>query len=180
MLYSLGMVKEQDCSGIPLTGVYIDLKNRSIELEDDQGVVARLTFASSGTIFFHPAAGIQSPGSPAAEAQQPGKTTEPLEKEQTVTLTGRLKTQPKEGKPDSRGNPTAYARLAAHQEGQDEAHVYLATFHRHATPIALSLPKDAQVTVTGYPHPSNDPSGKRMDTFSVINLVSYPGKQEKG
>lgn len=173
------MAKERDGSGVPLTGIYIDLKNRSIELEDEQGVAARLTFASTGTILFHPSGGIESIGVAPPEAHQPGKATEPTEKECTVTLTGRLKSQPKEGKPDGRGNPTAYARLAVHQGGQGEAHVYLATFHRHATPIALSLAKDAQVTVTGYPHPSNDPSGKRMDTFSVINLVSYPGKQQK-
>lgn len=174
------MAKEQDGSGIPLTGVYINLKDRSIELEDEHGTVAKLTFASTGTIFFHPTvAGIEASGVAASEARQPGKATEPSEKERTITLTGRLKTQPKQGKSDSQGNPTAYARLAVHEEGQGEAHVYLATFHRHAMPIALSLPKDAQVTVSGYPHPSNDPSGKRLDAFSVINLVSYPGKQEK-
>lgn len=174
------MAKEQDGSGTPLTGIYIDLKNRAIELDDEHGTVVRLTFAPTGTIFFSPtAAGIESAGVPATGAQQPGKATEPSEKEHTVTLTGRLKSQPKQGKPDGRGNPTAWARLAVHEDGQDEAHVYLSTFHRHATPIALSLPRDAQVTVTGYPHPSNDPSGKRLDTFSVINFVSYPGKQEK-
>lgn len=171
------MAKEQDGPGIPLTGIYIDLRNRSIELEDDQGTMAKLTFTSTGTIFFSTSTAAVAE---ASGGQQPRKATERSEKELTVTLTGRLKTQPKEGKPDSRGNPTAYARLAVHQEGREEARLYLATFHRHATPIALSLPKDAQVTVSGYPHPSNDPSGKRLDTFSVINFVSYPGKQEKG
>ena len=45
--------------------------------------------------------------------------------------------------------------------------------------IAAGLPKGAPVTVEGYPHPSTDPAGKRLDTFSVINLVNYPGKPEK-
>lgn len=171
------MAKEQDGSGIPLTGVFINLKDRSIELESERGTVAKLIFASTGTILFNASA---IPTAEVGGAQPAGKTAEPSEKEQTVTLTGRLKSQPKEGKADSRGNPTAWARLAVHEEGREDAHLYLATFHRHATPIALSLPKDAQVTVTGYPHPSHDPSGKRLDTFSIVNLVSYPGKQTKG
>jgi hypothetical protein len=50
----------------------------------------------------------------------------------------------------------------------------VATFHRHTREIALKLPKEAPITVTGYPHPSNTP--KRTDTFSVVNIVEYPGK----
>src|SRR5205809_507993 len=99
-------------------------------------------------------------------------------KEAPLTLTGRLKTQPRDGRPDAKGNPTAWARLAVHEEGRDDAHLYSATFHRHTARIALSLTKDAQVTVQGYAHTSDDP--RRMDTLSVVNLVAYPGKPDKG
>jgi hypothetical protein len=33
------------------------------------------------------------------------------------------------------------------------------------------------VTVQGYLHPSNDPEGKRLDTFSAFSLLHYPGKK---
>jgi len=58
--------------------------------------------------------------------------------------------------------------------------VYLATFHRHTAAIALGLARNDQVTVEGYLHPASDPSGKRLDTFSVIAIHSYPGKPERG
>ena len=58
-------------------------------------------------------------------------------------------------------------------------YLYSATFHRHTAEIVLSLPKEAQITVQGYIHPSGDPTGKRMDTCPVINLLSYPGKPEE-
>jgi hypothetical protein len=59
-------------------------------------------------------------------------------------------------------------------DGEEQAHDYIATFHRHTRGIAAKLPKEAQITVTGYPHPSQSP--KRKDTFSVVNIVEYPGK----
>lgn len=96
------------------------------------------------------------------------------EKEHTVTLTGRLKSTPKPGRTDRSGKPTAWARVAVHDEGQDEPHLYLATFHRHTAPIALGLKAGAQITVEGYPHVSTDP--KRSDTLSVITMPQYPGK----
>jgi hypothetical protein len=90
------------------------------------------------------------------------------EREKTITLTGKLKSQPKPGKPDRSGKPTAYADFAAHVEGEKAAHYYVATFHRHTKDIALKLPKEAQITVNDYP--------QRKDTFSVVNVVDYPGK----
>lgn len=160
----------------PLSAIRIDLKDRSIIFEAEDQPIARLSLAPEGLVF----TALHRIVEAEARAALPAEQAERSEKEKTVTLTGRLKTEPKEGKADSRGNPTAWARLAVHEEGREDAHVYLASFHRHTAPVALSLAKDAQVTVSGYPHPSNDPSGKRMDTFSVVNLVSYPGKQDKG
>jgi len=51
------------------------------------------------------------------------------------------------------------------------------TFHRHTARIALGLAADAQLTVEGYPHVSENP--QRSDTFSVINIVAYPGKPSR-
>jgi hypothetical protein len=96
------------------------------------------------------------------------------EREKTITLSGKLKSQPKPGKPDRSGKPTAYADFAAHVTGEETAHDYVATFHRHTRQIALTLAKEAQITVNGYPHPSS--SEKRKDTFSVVNIVEYPGR----
>jgi CO dehydrogenase/acetyl-CoA synthase alpha subunit len=96
------------------------------------------------------------------------------EREKTVTLTGKLKSKPQAGKNDRSNKPTAYADFAAHVAGEKAAHDYIATFHRHTRDIALNLPTEAQITVTGYPHPSNKP--RRKDTLSVINILEYPGK----
>jgi hypothetical protein len=57
--------------------------------------------------------------------------------------------------------------------------MYSATFHKHTAKIALALDADAAVTVQGYPHESDDPGSRRMDTLSVINLLDYPGRPPK-
>ena len=44
-----------------------------------------------------------------------------LSRQQPVVLTGRIKSRPRQGNPDSRGRPTAWARFAAHQEGRETA-----------------------------------------------------------
>ena len=95
-----------------------------------------------------------------------------------MTLTGTLLTQPRAGKPDRRGNPTAWARFAAAEAGQDEARVYGATFYRATVPIALGLAKGSSLTVEGYAHTRVDASGKRLDTLAVVHLASYPGKPD--
>src|SRR5947209_19863153 len=95
------------------------------------------------------------------------------ERDKPLTLQGKLKSKPRPGRPDSRGNPTAWARFAAHEEEQDGAHMYSATFHKHTAAIALSLDKDAQLTVQGYPHPVDDPGSKRMDTLSVLHILQH-------
>ncbi len=169
------MPKEGEPSGVPLKAIHINLTDRSIEFESEQGTVAKLTFGKEGIIFNAAALELSTPSealqSPSQEDQ--GKQ----EKEATITLTGRLKNKPKQGRADRSGNPTAYARFAAHIGDEEGPHDYIATFHRHTARIALGLPRDAQVTVEGYPHPSG--SEKRLDTFSVINLVWYPGKLPK-
>lgn len=163
---------------ILLSSIHINLKDRSITFESGDQPVAKLTLAPEGVIF-EAAYGLPLPRREGELPSTSPATSPGKEKEQTVTLTGKLKSQPKEGKPDSKGNPTAWARLAVHEEDEKEAHMYLASFHRHTVKVALSLPRDAQITVEGYPHRKEDPSKKRTDTLSVINILGYPGKKEK-
>jgi hypothetical protein len=188
----------QEHESRPITGIHINLQDISLTLESDGHPVATLTFSPHGTLSFHPSshtAEIQSgddtleePGGSNGDAAASGANAEPAdavedaaagkskEKAQTVVVTGRLKSQPQAGRPDRRGKPTAWARFATHEDGNPDAHLYLATFHRHTTRIALSLPQGAPITAEGYAHPADDPSGKRTDTFSIINLLAYPGK----
>lgn len=182
LLYSLYMPKEQEEQPLTITAIHINLKEGSIIFEAEDQAGAKQTLAAEGVIFHQPLPELKQVQQPTASLpptpEAPQQTESAAkEKEPRVTLTGRLKNKPREGRPDRSGNPTAYARFAAHVEGEDRPHDYIATFHRHTTNIVLSLPKDAQITVDGYPHPSN--SEKRLDTFSVINIVNYPGKPKK-
>lgn len=160
------MPAERESQPIPLSGIKINLSERSIIFEAEDKPIAKVSLAAEGLIF---------EAAPSGSAEQ--LSSEQQEKEKTVTLSGRLKSLPREGKPDSRGNPTVYARFAAHEEGEAEARLYMATFHRNTVKIAVGLPRDAAIVVSGYPHKSDDP--KRMDTFSVVNIVSYPGMPPK-
>jgi hypothetical protein len=179
------MAAEIEGSGIPFTDIHINLTEQTITLKKEEAVVATLVFdgklPASGVIFF----GNNQPGlsdSPFAEegaiqvspAAPATGSDAAKEREKTITLSGKLKSQPKSGKADRSGKPTAYADFAAHVEGEQDAHDYIATFHRHTRDIALKLPTEAQITVSGYPHASNSP--KRKDTISVVNIVEYPGK----
>jgi hypothetical protein len=172
------MAKEVQ-GGIPFTDIHINLADQTITLKKEEEVVATLVFEgklpAEGVIFFpnQPQALLDSPF--AEEAEVPVSPASPAkEREKTITLSGKLKSKPQAGKPDRSGKPTAYADFAAHVEGEKDAYYYVATFHRDTRQIALALPKEAQITVTGYPHPSN--KATRKDTFSVVNIVDYPGK----
>jgi len=182
------MPKEGEGVGIPFTDIHINLTAQTITLKKDEEVVATLVFAgklpAEGVIFFgnHQHALLDSPfaeDSPFDEETDAPVSPAPSsdtakEKEKPVTLSGKLKSQPKPGRNDRSGKPTAYADFAAHVEGEEKAHYYKATFHRHTRDIALKLPAEAQITVFGYPHPRNSP--KSTDTFSVVNIVDYLGK----
>jgi hypothetical protein len=172
------MPVERESHRTTLSGIRVDLKDRSVTFETENKPVAKIAIAPEGVVFEILRADA-APSVPPSIAREEAPAASRSEREKTVSLTGRLKSQPKEGKADSRGNPTAWARLAVHEEGREDAHLYLATFHRHTAPIALTLPREVQITVEGYPHPSSDPAGTRLDTLSVIKLVNYPGKPEK-
>jgi hypothetical protein len=174
--------------GIPFTDIHINLTEQTITLKKDTEVVATLVFAgklpAEGVIFLgnNHRSLLDSPverGSPFVEENAAPRSPAPRaeaakEKEKTVTLSGKLKSKPKPGRNDRSGKPTAYADFAAHVDGEEAAHYYKATFHRHTREIALKLPREAPITVTGYPHPRHSP--KSTDTFSVVNIVEYPGK----
>jgi hypothetical protein len=173
------MDREVERAGISFTDIHINLADQTIVLKKEDEVIATLVFAgkmpTEGVIFFgsQPQALSDSPFD--AEAETPASPASTAkEREKTATLTGRLKSKPQPGKNDRSGKPTAYADFAAHVEGEEEAHYYKATFHRRTRDIALKLPAEAQIIVFGYPHPQNSP--RSTDTFSVVNLVDYPGK----
>jgi hypothetical protein len=175
----------QAAEGVPVKGLLIDLEKRSLTVLSDTEVLAKVTLSPTGLIF-------DSGATPPAEAVAVPEATPPTiaapatlanietsaEKARTATLNGRLKSKPREGRPDAQGKPTAWARFAAHEDDRDTAHIYSTTFHKHTAPIALGLDTDAPLTVQGYPHHNqqDDPGSKRMDTLSVINLIDYPGK----
>jgi hypothetical protein len=96
------------------------------------------------------------------------------EKQQPTVLNGRVLGRVRKGRPDAQGHDTAWARFAAHEEGRDDAHIYSTTFHRGSARLAMALLENAHITVEGYPHPANDPAGKRLDTLSVFRLLHRP------
>ncbi len=148
-----------------VTGIHINLTERSIVFEVDGRPTTKLTLMPYGLILDEQAdESVRDAGDQGEEAER--------ESQRTVTLTGRLKAKPREGRPDRSGNPTAYARFAAHVEGEEGAHDYIATFHRHTAEIALGLSIGVQITAQGYTHGSA--SERRLDTFSVFNILDHP------
>lgn len=178
---------DQPQQGVRVSRLMINLEERSLTVFSRDNVLAKLTLDARGVVF---EAGRGQPMPPSdvmpireqaasLAASVPAEAPSSHEKPTAVTLTGRLKSKPRPGRPDSRGNPTAWARFAAHEEDREGAHMYSTTFHKRTAPVALGLDKDAKLTLQGYPHESDDPGNKRMDTLSVINLLDYPGKPEK-
>ncbi len=184
------MSKEQE--SIRVTTIRIALEDQSVTLDSSTGPLAKLTF-SSGSIYFQAAA--ESPsGAPISDAISLGgprshdtsptvadpEDIEPQEeKQRPVVLQGRLLGRVREGRPDSRGRKTAWARFAAHEDGQDKPHLYSATFHRGSAAGVLALPADSRLVVEGYVHQSNDPEGERMDTLSVFRLLKRTDTAER-
>jgi hypothetical protein len=170
-------------TGVPVKGLLIDLQEPSLTVLSETEVLAKISLSPSGLVFESrsaarlEAAAVSEPSRPLVDVPATAASVESAaEKARTVTLNGRLKSKPREGRPDAQGKPTAWARFAAHDEDRDTAHLYSTTFHKHTAPIALGLDTEAPLTVQGYPHIQDDPGSKRMDSLSVINLVDYPGK----
>jgi hypothetical protein len=155
-----------------LRALHLDLQELTLTLETIDQTTITLSLTATGV-----ATQLDTPAS-ANDRDQP--TAERSDEDASsgknlATITGKLKSQPREGRSDGAGNPTAWAKLAAHEEGRDEAHMYSATFHRHTVALALRLEKEMIVTVKGYVRESADPT--RMDGLSVFGVINYPGKQ---
>ena len=155
------------------------LKAIHIILEAEDGTETKLTFEAEGTFSLISQVAALS-GARITERSvdtllEQATGGEGKEKLPPVTLTGRLKTRPKPGRPDGRGNPTAWAMLAVHEEGSPTARMLSTTFHRHTAAIATRLPQDAVVTADGYLKKNPDPT--KSDSYSVFRLINYPGKK---
>jgi hypothetical protein len=114
-----------------------------------------------------------APSAP-APLSPPAEAPEEWGKGEQRQFIGRLKSKPKDGRPDNKGLPTAWARLAAHQDANEEALMLSASFHKATRRIALGLNHNDQVTVRGYYYKSDDP--QRMDSLRVFMFINYPGK----
>jgi hypothetical protein len=93
-------------------------------------------------------------------------------------LKGRLKSTPRDGKTDSKGRPTAWAKFAAHDDETGGSMMLSTTFHNWTKDIALRLREEQQIVVQGYYRPNSIPN--RLDGLSVFQFIEYPGKPTKG
>jgi hypothetical protein len=165
---------------IRLTGIHINLVEQVVTLEAEDGRKARLAFSPAGNPL--PAEG-ETLEALVAEDENKGWHAEPSPAEQrerqaTIVVSGQLRSQPKAGRPDRQGRPTAWARLAVQEAGVEQAQLSSATFYRATTAIALKLPRGAEVSVEGYPR-AGDQAKSRLDTLAVLALHQYPGKPSK-
>jgi hypothetical protein len=165
---------------IRLTGIHINLVEQVVTLEAEDGRRARLGFAPAG---FPLPAGGETLEALVAEDEGDGwhaesSPVEQRERQQTIVVSGQLRSQPKPGRPDRQGRPTAWAHLAVQAADSDQAHLYSATFYRATTAIALGLPRGADVTVEGYLR-AGDQATDRLDTLAVLALHQYPGKPSR-
>jgi hypothetical protein len=120
---------------ITFTDVHYNLTEQTVTFKKEDEVVATIVFEgklpAAGVIFFgsHPQVLLDSPFD--EEREEPvSPPSAPKEREETATLTGRLKSKPKPGRNDRSGKPTAYADFAAHVEGEKDVHYYKATKRR--------------------------------------------------
>src|SRR4051794_15736816 len=162
----------QENEPVPLKSVHLDLEQWMLTLEGTDGRAIRFSPLEAWHQFLTQA---QTPlPAPEAEPEPPAESQE----NPTTTVSGRLKTKPGIGSPDSRGRPTATARLAYHQEGNPDAQFYYCTSHGGTRDIALKLDANAPIAVLGYARPSTLPG--RLDAFSVMRIIKYPGQPPKG
>jgi hypothetical protein len=170
-----------------LRSIKLDLEKRYLQIESTDATIVRLSLTPQGIAWellqpptITTARAVERAVQDADAETDPPATPEGAEgKEKTpvYTFTGRIKGQVKEGRPDPQGKKTAWATFAAHEEGNDQARVFLADFRRHTANIALSLPANAQITISGYIRESEDPS--RRDTLYVFNMPHHPGRPQK-
>lgn len=188
------MSDERELTPGYLEMVAVDLRQRMLSLQAEDGTTLRFTCTPQGVRLQLLLGGsfVPSPPGQGADPLPEQPVVESPAVEPTVTtvvdgpagkqakspaevLSGKLQTKPAEGRPDGRGNPTAWARFLAHREGIEGALLMSATFHNRTRAIALGLEAGDQITAQGYYHPTRDP--QRLPTFSVFHLLSHPDKK---
>ena len=179
---------------IRLREIRIDLRRQFIQLETEDGAAIRYSLTPQSLrlqlMQGQRIEAVSAPGeAPDDQAEEgTGDQQQPVEqsasppareKQPTLRLSGKLQSQPVEGRLDRHQKPTAWARFLAHMDGQDGASLLLATFHGRCREIALGLNEGDPITGQGYYHPVKDPGSDRLSTFSIFHLISYPGKPPK-
>ena len=157
------MAQEQEGSIRKLRSFTIDVEKQLIETLAQDGTVVRFTYSPEGifqTILL--AGGLESAASRlvtasqvedipvVAEGQPAPEAPARKEKSPALVLSGRLKNQPTEGRPDGHQKPTAVAHFLAHLPEREGATLLFATFHNHTRDIALRLAADDPITAQGY------------------------------
>jgi hypothetical protein len=174
-------MKEQQPNPQRLKSIKLDLEKRYLQIESSDATALHLSLTPEGIRWEL----LQPPTITTARAvdqlvetaeREVAPAGEGKEKNPTVTLTGRIKGQVREGRPARDGKKTAWGLVAVHEEGSEQAKMVSATFYRHTANAALSLPADAEITAAGYLTPSEDPTKK--DSFKVFNLINYTGKTQ--
>jgi hypothetical protein len=155
-----------------IQSIFINLRAKSVMIEGDSNF---LLFNLTPSGITYGIVDIPPPDAPPGmlEYLRAGEEAA-IKKSLTLTFTGKVKGDVRQGRPDAKGNPTAWARLAVHQDREDQAKVLSTTFHRAAADIALTLKQEDQITAQGYLRPSDDPT--KMDRFSVFHVIDYPSK----
>jgi len=159
-----------------ITSFLVDLKHKKVLGFTDEHEVIRMQLTDIGVILeIIDASPIARPTVESEEAKNP--QPEQGEKDPVSIYTGKIKGYVRAGRPDGSGKPTAWARVAVHEDGVEEAKMLSTSFHRHTADIALRLQPDSQITMQGYLHKNDDP--EKMDSFRVFHLIDYPGKPAK-
>src|SRR6266568_1220713 len=105
------MAQEQEQTRESLKAIHIDFQERSILFEAENSAATKLTLTPGGVLYellgavSITARSVKKLLETAAEPRQEAEGSP--EQDKTLILAGRLKSQPKEGKPDRSGNPTA-------------------------------------------------------------------------
>lgn len=162
-----------------LRRLVIDFHSGTIDLEGENGDSFRFNVVRETVVSVAPTSGNELPratqndvpsSTHEADAETAQKPAAESSGQKTVRLAGRLKSTPRPGRPDGRGRPTAWAKLAVHEDGRDSARMFSTTFHGGTANKALTLAVETVVVVDGYLRVSDDP--KRMDAFSCFAILS--------
>lgn len=110
------MEREQEGPANLVTGIHLNLVERMLTFDVEGEAAVSLRLAPYGLTLESPAMSATTAAEVLDEAQK------------TVTLSGRLVNAPRSGRTDRSGNPTAYARFAAHVGGKNKHTIMSALF----------------------------------------------------